>query len=59
MLSRRHANGDFIGVKEYNPAIVFPYTNLHLTAEHPEALHASYLTLLDGEGFVTRVKDGT
>ena len=46
-------------IEEDDPAIVVPDTDLYLTAEHTEALDATDLALLDGEGFVTRGEDGT
>ena len=36
-----------------------PYAYLHLATEHPVALYATYLTLLDGEGLPAGVEYGT
>ena len=45
---------DTIGIQQDDTTIVMPYADLHLTAEHAEALYATDLALLDGEGLIAR-----
>ena len=58
MLSSRRPRLRSSSIEEDDTAIVVADADLDLTTEHTEALDATDLALLDGEGFVTRGEDG-
>ena len=59
VLGGRLSDDDLVGIQQDDPTIVVPYAYLHLATEHPVALYATYLTLLDGEGLPAGVEYGT
>ena len=58
VLSSRRPRLRRSSIEEDDTTIVVPDADLDLTTEHTEALDATDLALLDGEGFVTRGEDG-